>query len=95
MRFADDPFRLGVASGYPRPDGAVIWTRLAPDIAQANGGLAPVAIPVRWEVARDEKFASIAASGKADAQPEWAHAVHVEPVGLDADRWYWYCLTLE
>src|SRR5450759_3675336 len=48
LRFADDPFRLGVASGYPRPDGAVIWTRIAPDIAQANGGLDAVAIPVRW-----------------------------------------------
>ena len=90
LRFADDPFSLGVASGYPRPDGAVIWTRLAPDIAQADGGLAPLAIPVRWEVARDEKFASIAASGNADALPEWAHAVHVEPTGLEADRWYWY-----
>ena len=90
VRFADDPFRLGVASGYPRPDGAVIWTRLAPDTAQANGGLDPAPIPVRWEVARDEKFASIAASGSVDAVPEWAHAVHVEPLGLEADRWYWY-----
>ena len=90
VRFADDPFILGVACGYPRPDAAVIWTRLAPDITQANGGLDPVAIPVRWEVARDEKFASIAASGSVDAVPEWAHAVHVEPVGLEADSWYWY-----
>jgi alkaline phosphatase D len=90
LRFADDPFSLGVASGYPRPDGAVIWTRLAPASAQANGGLDPVAIPVRWEVARDEKFASLAASGSVHALPEWAHAVHVEPLGLEADRWYWY-----
>jgi len=90
VRFAGDPFTLGVASGYPRPDGAVIWTRLAPEVAEANGGLDPVAIPVRWEVARDEKFASIAASGSVDALPEWAHSVHVEPAGLEADRWYWY-----
>ena len=27
---ARDPFALGVASGYPSPDGFVIWTRLAP-----------------------------------------------------------------
>jgi alkaline phosphatase D len=90
VRFADDPFRLGIASGYPRPDGAVIWTRLAPDLTQTNGGLAPIAIPVRWEVARDETFASLAASGSVDAQPGWAHAVHAEPAGLEADRWYWY-----
>ena len=24
------PFSLGVASGYPRPGGFVLWTRLAP-----------------------------------------------------------------
>ncbi|TSA11521.1 MAG: alkaline phosphatase [Betaproteobacteria bacterium] len=90
VRFVDDPFRLGVASGYPRPDGAVIWTRLAPDITQTNGGLDPVAVPVRWEVARDEKFASIAASGSVDALQQAAHSVHVEPAGLGADRWYWY-----
>jgi len=90
VRFAGDPFRLGVASGYPRPDTAVIWTRLAPDITQANGGLDPVAIPVRWEVAHDEAFSAIAASGSVDALPAWAHAVHVEPQGLAADRWYWY-----
>ncbi len=90
LRFADDPFRLGVASGYPRPDGAVIWTRLVPDISGADGGLDPVAVPVRWEVARDDKFTAIAASGTVDALPAWAHAVHAEPAGLEADRWYWY-----
>src|SRR5215813_11141201 len=26
-----DPFTLGVASGAPRADGFVLWTRLAPD----------------------------------------------------------------
>jgi alkaline phosphatase D len=90
VRFAEDPFRLGVASGYPRPDGAVIWTRLVPDTTQANGGLPPVTIPLRWEVARDEKFAAVAASGNVDALAEWAHAVHAEPVGLEPERWYWY-----
>lgn len=90
VRFSDDPFRLGVASGYPRPDGAVIWTRLIGDPAQPDGGLAPLAIPVRWEVARDERFASIAAHGTLEAVPAWAHAVHAEPAGLEPDRWYWY-----
>ena len=90
VRFADDPFRLGVASGYPRPDGAVLWTRLVADTAQANGGMAPVAIPVRWEVAHDDRFASIAKAGTLEASPAWAHSVHAEPAGLKADSWYWY-----
>jgi alkaline phosphatase D len=28
--FASDPFTLGVASGSPRADSVVLWTRLAP-----------------------------------------------------------------
>ncbi|MEO8145847.1 MAG: alkaline phosphatase D family protein [Betaproteobacteria bacterium] len=82
-RFAIDPFGLGVASGYPQPDGMVLWTRLV-------GDLAPAAIPVRWEIAADESMRSIVAKGTADAHPAWAHSVHVEPRGLDPDRWYWY-----
>jgi alkaline phosphatase D len=36
---------------------------------------------------------SIVASGSAEARPEWAHSVHVEPRGLEPDRWYWYRFT--
>ena len=31
QRWTADPFSLGVASGGPRPDGFVLWTRLAPN----------------------------------------------------------------
>ena len=34
-----DPFTLGVASGMPRPDSVVIWTRLAPRPHERGGGL--------------------------------------------------------
>ena len=30
MRFSTNPFTLGVASGYPLPNGVALWTRLAP-----------------------------------------------------------------
>jgi alkaline phosphatase D len=93
VRFSSDPFKLGVASGYPAPDGVVLWTRLVADPLQPDGGLEPATIPVRWEIARDERFSSIAASGTADASPEWAHSVHVEARGLEPDRWYWYRFT--
>ncbi len=82
-RFARDPFALGVASGYPHPAGMVLWTRLL-------GGLDPVAVQVRWEIASDEAMRSIVASGAAVAEPQWAHSVHVEAQGLEPDRWYWY-----
>lgn len=51
------------------------------------------AIPVRWEVADDEAMRRIVASGAVEAQPEWAHSVHVETKGLAPDRWYWYRFT--
>ena len=33
---ASNPFTLGVASGSPKDDSMVLWTRLAPD--PLNGG---------------------------------------------------------
>ena len=92
-RFAADPFSLGVASGYPTPSGFVLWTRLAPDPTRGDGGLDPVALPVRWEVATDASMRDIVAAGTADASPEWAHSVHVEAEGLEPERWYAYRFT--
>jgi alkaline phosphatase D len=92
-RFLADPFSLGVASGYPLPGGFVAWTRLAPVPQAPGGGMAPEIVPVRWEVASDERFAQVAASGTAYAAPDWAHSVHVEVSGLEPSRWYWYRFT--
>jgi alkaline phosphatase D len=92
-RFISDPFTLGVASGYPLAGGFVLWTRLAPVPEAPGGGMGPEVVPVKWEVARDEKFAHIAASGNAYAAPTEAHSVHVEVTGLDPARWYWYRFT--
>jgi Phosphodiesterase/alkaline phosphatase D len=87
--FSSDPFKLGVASGSPKPHSVVIWTRLAPD-PLAGGGLDPQPIEVKWEVAHDEGFHKIVKSGTKVASPDYAHAVHVEVDGLQPERWYWY-----
>jgi alkaline phosphatase D len=89
-RFARTPFALGVASGDPSPDGMVLWTRLAPDPLEAGGGMPPEPVEVQWEIARDDRFATVVQRGRTTAMPAWAHAVHVEIDGLDPDRWYWY-----
>ena len=89
-RFVADPFSLGVAAGYPLPNSLVLWTRLAPVPDAPGGGMAPEVVPVRWEVARDEKFAHLAASGTTYAAPDWAHSVHIEANGLEPARSYWY-----
>jgi alkaline phosphatase D len=82
-------FTLGVASGEPRPDSVVLWTRLAPE-PLAGGGMAPVAVPVRWEVAADETFRHVVQTGVVLAEPGHAHSVHVDVTGLEPARWYWY-----
>jgi alkaline phosphatase D len=88
-RFTSNPFTLGVASGAPLPDGVVLWTRLAPD-PLAGGGLDPLPVAMRWEVANDEAFRTIVRRGNSVADPAWAHSVHVEVDGLAPDRWYFY-----
>ena len=55
---------------------------------------APWPCTVRWEVADDEAFRRIVASGSASALPELAHSVHVDVTGLRPDRWYWYRFML-
>src|SRR5262245_7977821 len=46
------PFSLGVASGDPRHDSVVLWTRLAVDPLN-GGGMPHVPIEVDWKVATD------------------------------------------
>ena len=85
-------FSLGVASGAPRPDGAVLWTRLAPEplAEDGHGGMPLKEVTVRWEVAIDEDFRSIVAHGRALAQPALAHAVHPRVEGLDPGTEHFY-----
>lgn len=90
MRFAAWPFRLGIASGDPTPDGLVLWTRLAPEPMAPDGGMPMVPIAVTWEVSTQSSFATIAATGEATAWPDLAHSVHVEVKGLQPDRPYYY-----
>lgn len=80
---AEPLFGLGVASGSPRPEGIVLWTRLL-------GEALPAEVAVEWEVSEDETFKTLAAHGTERAEPGTAHSVHAEPAGLRADRWYWY-----
>ncbi|HET9372204.1 MAG TPA: alkaline phosphatase D family protein [Vicinamibacterales bacterium] len=87
-RWTANPFALGVSSGDPTPDGVVLWTRIGAD--PLDGAIEPVPIDVTWEVAEDDRFATIVKRGATSARPEWAHSVHVEVEGLRPDRWYWY-----
>jgi alkaline phosphatase D len=93
ITFADDPFTLGVASGYPEPNAAVLWTRLAPTPLAPGGGVPAAPVAVDWEVGTDEQLRDVVRRGTVYATPDWAHSVHVEVTGLMPASDYWYRFT--
>lgn len=87
-----DPFALGVASGSPTHDSVVLWTRLlAPELA--TGEKPGPELIVHWELADDDAFRRVVASGQALAFSALAYSVHVEVSGLASDRWFFYRFT--
>jgi len=64
-----NPFALGVTSGDPNEHSAVLWTRLV------GAGLAEE-VPVTWEVADDESFDTLTATGDVIAIAHEGHSVH-------------------
>ncbi|MBL1076682.1 alkaline phosphatase D family protein [Nocardia sp. 2] len=86
-------FRHGVASGDPLPNAVILWTRVTPseDALPGSGAGAPVS--VRWEIASDEAFGSLAASGTHTATADSDHTVKIDATGLAADRTYFYRFT--
>lgn len=87
---AETIFTLGVASGDPWSDGVALWTRLAPQPLQADGGMPRARVPVTWQVAEDEGFRRVVRSGTAFAEPAAAHSVHVDVSGLKPAHAYFY-----
>lgn len=88
--FSASPFTLGVASGYPEPNGVCLWTRLAPEFLAPAGGMPPEVVAVSFEIAEDQAFKSIVDQGQAWAEPIFAHSVHLETTKLAPGREYWY-----
>lgn len=87
------PFQLGVASGDPTPDGAVLWTRLAPSPVDDDGlgGMPNTrSFPVHWQVSTDERMRRVVRRGHVETDPDSAHSVHVEVDGLEPGREYFY-----
>jgi phosphodiesterase/alkaline phosphatase D-like protein len=89
-RSGDYPFRLGIASGDPTPQGVVLWTRLVPEPFSPDGGMPTRRVPVDWQVALDETMRVIVQEGTLSALPELAHSVRVEVDGLLPGREYSY-----
>jgi alkaline phosphatase D len=93
LRFASDPFLLGVASGSATSTSIVLWTRLLDSLAERGATFGDDAIAVRWELARDEKMRHIVRSGVEYATADFAHSVHVTVDALKPQYEYWYRFT--
>lgn len=86
----DGLFSLGVASGPLGSRGVVLWTRLAPQPFASDGGMPPRAVPVRWEVALDDRFRRVVARGTEMARADAVHSIHAEVDGLRPGWEYWF-----
>lgn len=76
------PFVHGVASGDPRPDGVILWTRVTvPDGSR---------VPVRWRVARDLAMTDVVADGLTITDADRDFTVKVDVDGLGPAQWYFY-----
>ncbi|MCD0505709.1 alkaline phosphatase D family protein, partial [Bordetella petrii] len=72
----------GVASGDPRPDSIILWTRVL--------GEDGAAVPLRVQMARDESFSELLLDEAITAEPDWDHTVRHKVLGLDAASTYYY-----
>lgn len=72
----------GVASGDPKPDSVVLWTRAVP---RAGGP-----VKVIYEVALDEAFTQMVARGDATVDDSSDWTVRIKPVGLQPFTQYYY-----
>ncbi len=77
------PFYHGVASGDPLPDAVIIWTRVTPENPTTE-------IKVKWEVALDEGFTHIEASGGAMASEAHDFTVKIDAKGLLPGAHHYY-----
>lgn len=69
------PFEHGVASGDPRQDRVILWTRLGQIGTDQD-------IPVTWEVSADPGFATLQDSGETFARARDDRTVKVDVGGL-------------
>ena len=76
-------FTHGVASGDPLSDRVILWTRVIPQ--KANDTLT-----VFWQVATDQGFARVVASGQTTVSADSDYTVKVDATGLQPDQRYFY-----
>jgi alkaline phosphatase D len=78
----------GVASGDPKPESVILWTRAVP---RSGAG----AVPVGYEIALDEKFTQRVAEGTLDVDQSSDWTLRIKVTGLQAFTQYYYRFKAE
>jgi len=81
----DDPFTLGVASGDPTLTGVVLWTRLAPQPLDPDGGM-PARGWVGAVAAASVRLGAASAPRWLRVRPWHSGSAHVLPDPLNIDN---------
>ncbi len=76
-------FLHGVASGDPRPDSVMLWTRV-----EGGDGSKPVA--VRLQVSTQADFSTLVVDNMLGALPDWDYTLRNKVTGLAAATTYYY-----
>lgn len=82
-------FTHGVASGDPLQDRVILWTRVLPGSGRAE------IVSVQWQVASDQGFDTVIATGDTQTGPDRDFTVKVDAAGLEAGRSYFYCFIVD
>jgi alkaline phosphatase D len=77
-----NPFRHGVASGDPLPDGVILWTRVS--------GEDSATVVVEWEIATDPEMSARVSAGTLETGPDRDYTVKVDVRGLAPAQTYYY-----
>jgi len=84
-------FQQGVASGDPKPDRVVLWTRIEPT---AIGKAATEDIALEYVIAKDPELTDIVARGSLTALASADHTVRLVPTGLSSGTTFHYRFNL-
>ena len=89
-RWQTNPFALGVASGRPRADSVVLWTRLV--FGDEDRAAGTEALRLQVEVFADAALKRRVQKTEVVTNEARGHSVHVHLQQLQPSTDYWYCL---
>ncbi len=82
-------FAHGVASGDPRPESVIVWTRV-----EGNNGKRPVVVRLQVSTQQDFSAQSLIVNQPLMARPEWDYTIRNKVTGLSAGSRYYYRFLL-